>query len=76
MKNSIPTKTLIIIIIVLIPFLLTQAAWIFRDAKNRGEKHYWFWGIFGLLNIPESLLIYLLVTRVILPRKRRNKKVS
>lgn len=49
----------------LIPMAIIQGTWIFNDAKKRGEKYYWLWGIFGLLNIPSSLIIYLLVTRVI-----------
>jgi hypothetical protein len=63
-------KTLIIVLIILIPLLIAQAVWIFRDAKKRGGKYYWLWGFFGLLNIPESLIVYLLVTRVILDRKK------
>lgn len=67
--TTVSTKTLIIILIVVIPLLIIQASWIFQDAKKRGEKHYWLWGIFGLLHIPECLIIYLIVTRVILDRK-------
>ena len=63
------TKVLIIILIIVIPLLIAQGTWIFRDAKKRGEKYYWLWGFFGLLHLPESLLIYLLVTRVIKGRK-------
>lgn len=48
---------------ILIPLLLLQALWIFTDAKKRNEKYYWAWGLFGLLNIPTSLLIYIFVTR-------------
>lgn len=50
---------------ILIPILLIQGLWIFQDASKRGE-HKWLWGIFGLLNVPSNLLIYLIVTRVIL----------
>lgn len=42
--------------------LLTQSLWIFHDARKRGENA-WLWGLLGLLNIPSSLLVYLLVTR-------------
>ena len=42
--------------------LLTQATWIFIDAKKRGEMA-WLWGLLGLLNVPTSLIVYLLVTR-------------
>ena len=42
--------------------VLTQALWIFHDARKRGENA-WLWGLLGLLNVPSSLLVYLLVTR-------------
>jgi hypothetical protein len=61
------------IVLILIPFLITQSCWIFQDAKKRGETHYWLWGIFGLLNIPESLIVYLIVTRIILDRIKKNR---
>lgn len=63
------TKQLVLTLVLLSPILLIQGAWIFRDAKKRGEKYYWIWGIFGILNVPSNLIIYLLVTRVILKDK-------
>ena len=42
--------------------LLVQAIWIYRDASKRGERRI-LWGLFGLLNVPSSLVVYLLVTR-------------
>jgi len=48
--------------------LFAQASWIFFDASKRGENK-WIWGIFGLLNVPSSLIVYLLVTRVFLKGK-------
>ena len=42
--------------------LLGQAAWIYRDAALRGERKF-LWGLFGLVNCPSSLIVYLLVTR-------------
>ncbi|HHW57099.1 MAG TPA: zinc ribbon domain-containing protein [Clostridia bacterium] len=50
-------------LIVVTPLLLLQATWIFMDARKRGEKYYWAWGLLGLLNFPTSLIIYLIVTR-------------
>jgi hypothetical protein len=46
--------------------LLGQAVWIYIDATKRGEKKRVFWGLYGLLNVPSSLLVYLLVTRTLL----------
>jgi hypothetical protein len=45
-----------------------QALWIFSDARKRGENH-WLWGFLGLLNVPSSLIVYLLVTRVYRKKK-------
>jgi hypothetical protein len=64
------TRLLVVVLIFAIPLLLLQAAWIFYDARKRGEKYYWLWGLFGLLNVPESLIIYLIVTRIILNKKK------
>lgn len=47
--------------------LLAQALWIFHDARKRGENA-WLWGLLGLLNVPSSLIVYLLVTR-----RKKNK---
>lgn len=50
--------------VVLIGLLLVQGCWIFWDASKRGENK-WLWGLFGLLNVPSNLIVYLIVTRVI-----------
>ncbi|WP_425448488.1 zinc-ribbon domain-containing protein [Dethiothermospora halolimnae] len=60
--------------------LLIQASWIFYDASKRGENK-WLWGIFGLLNVPSNLIIYLIVTRIIFktkecPNCRKNIKLN
>lgn len=65
------TKNHLSILCILVPILLIQSAWIFYDSRKRKEKYYWLWGIFGLLNVPSSLIIYLLVTRVILNKQRK-----
>ncbi|HLV09055.1 MAG TPA: zinc ribbon domain-containing protein, partial [Halanaerobiales bacterium] len=43
--------------------VFVQGLWIFFDARRREERWYWLWGLFGLLNFPSSLIIYLLITR-------------
>ncbi|NLW55898.1 MAG: hypothetical protein GX050_04660 [Firmicutes bacterium] len=48
--------------ILLAVLLFSQALWIFTDARKRGENA-WLWGLLGLLNVPSSLIVYLLVTR-------------
>mgnify|MGYP000978757477 CR=1 FL=1 len=37
-----------------------QGLWIFLDAGRHGLNR-WLWGLLGLLNIPTSLIVYLLV---------------
>lgn len=46
----------------LLSLLLAQGWWIFKDAKKRGQNP-WLWGALGLLNVPSSLIIYLLVMK-------------
>lgn len=71
MKHN--TTNIIIALSIAIPFLLTQATWIFLDARKREEKYYWLWGLFGLINVPQSIIIYLIVTRIIM-KKNIDKK--
>ncbi|MDF2880671.1 MAG: hypothetical protein K0R54_1228 [Clostridiaceae bacterium] len=66
-------KTIILLLIALSPLLILQAWWIFKDAKKIGEKYYWLWGLFGLLHLPESLIIYLVITRLIKKKGLRGK---
>jgi hypothetical protein len=67
------TKTQLIIVFgIAIPLLLVQAAWIFLDARKRKEKRYWLWGLFGLINCPQSIIVYLVVTRIILDKKKKD----
>jgi len=40
--------------------LLTQATWIFLDARRRGARA-WLWGLIGLTSCPGALLLYWLV---------------
>ena len=66
------TNLLITLLIIGIPILLIQGAWVFYDARRRKEKYYWLWAIFALINTPGNLIIYLLVTRVILNTKNKS----
>ncbi|QGU95889.1 sigmaY antisigma factor component [Clostridium bovifaecis] len=55
-------------LLIVSPILLIQGLWMFLDARKRGEKYYWLWGIFGLINTPGNLVIYLIVTRIIIDK--------
>ena len=69
------TEIIKIVLPIVLPILFAQGLWIFKDAKKRGEKHYWLWGIFGLLNAPGNLIIYLIITRVIIDRYNKSNKL-
>ncbi|MTI47498.1 zinc ribbon domain-containing protein [Sporosalibacterium faouarense] len=58
----------LIIWILLAVVLLIQGSWIFYDASKRGENK-WLWGLFGILNTPSNLIVYLIVTRIIFKTK-------
>ena len=49
--------------------LLTQSIWLFLDARKR-ESYPWVWGIWGLVQFPLPTIVYLIVVRKVL-RKRR-----
>jgi hypothetical protein len=68
--GELSVRNIIVLVIIAIPLLLIQAIWIFQDAKRRGEKYYWLWGLFGLIHVPQSVLIYLIVTRIIMNKKK------
>lgn len=54
--------------IIAISLLVLQGSWIFFDASKQGRNK-WVWGFFGLLNVPSSLIIYLIITRYLLKTK-------
>lgn len=51
------------LLVLLGALVVSQATWIFHDARKRGESYAWLWGLFGLVNVPSSLVVYILVTR-------------
>lgn len=42
--------------------LFSQSTWLFLDARKRGSNC-WFWGIWGIIQAPGPLIVYLLVVR-------------
>jgi hypothetical protein len=65
---------LLLVLALVTPILIAQATWIFLDARKRKENKYWLWGLFGLLNFPQSLIVYLVVTRLILDKRKPDNK--
>ena len=59
-------------ILLIIAALLVQGTWLFRNARNRGKKA-WFWGLWGVTTVPTPTVVYLLVA--ILPDLRRQHKL-
>lgn len=70
------TKAKLLTFLLITPILLIQGIWVFKDAKKRGEKYYWLWGIYGLLNTPGNLIVYLIVTRLIIDKYRKRNNNS
>ncbi|MDF1508929.1 transcriptional regulator [Robertmurraya sp. DFI.2.37] len=59
------------ILLLLLPFVLAQSILLFIDAKKR-RSYPWFWGIWGLIQIPMPTVFYFLF--VILPNKRKQNR--
>jgi hypothetical protein len=57
-------------IVIIVPILLFQGTWMFLDAGKRG-KWRWLWGLWGLIQIPIPILIYLFFVRLPDERKKR-----
>lgn len=49
-----------------------QSTWLFVDAKRR-SRFPWFWGLWGLIQIPMPFIIYWLVVRKGWPVRRRKR---
>jgi uncharacterized BrkB/YihY/UPF0761 family membrane protein len=52
------------VIAIVVPILLTQSIYLFIDARKR-EHYPWLWGIWGLIQAPMPLIVYLIVVRKI-----------
>jgi hypothetical protein len=44
--------------------LLSQSIWLFRDAQKR-SAYPWLWGLWGLIQFPTPLVVYLIIVRKI-----------
>ncbi|WP_291580547.1 sigmaY antisigma factor component, partial [Clostridium sp. UBA6640] len=49
--------------------LIIQGTWVFRDARKRGNKYYWLWGLLCSINIPTNLILYLIARKIIEKKK-------
>lgn len=49
--------------------LICQGSWMFWDARKRGHNA-WLWGFLGLIQFPMYLIIYLIFSRKIAPRRK------
>jgi len=60
--------------ILLAAILFTQAIFLYQDAAKRNANK-WIWGIWGLIQAPTPLIVYLFVVRKILSHNEREKKI-
>lgn len=58
-------------IVLIVVGVLVQSTFLFIDAKKKNSFP-WFWGIWGLIQLPTPTVFYLLF--VIIPYKRRQKR--
>ena len=68
------TEQKVIILISIVPILLIQSIWLFIDAKKRGS-YAWFWGIWGLIQVPMPTIFYLIFV-IWLPKRRQQKLIK
>lgn len=59
---------------ILVAILLVQGAWLFIDARRRGRRA-WLWGLWGVINTPTPLIVYLLVV-VWRDHRRHNRSLA
>lgn len=53
--------------------LLAQSSFLFRDAQKRNLKP-WFWGIWGLMQVPTPLIVYLIFRKIRDVRRKKNEE--
>ncbi|MGD7045573.1 sigmaY antisigma factor component [Jeotgalibacillus proteolyticus] len=63
----------IVFFILLAIILLAQSIYLFIDARKRGHAR-WFWGLWGMIQTPMPILIYLLWSRVVTPAIQRRRE--
>jgi len=67
--KDIPLWAIILFSVIYVPLAVIQATWLFLDARKH-KRFPWFWGIWGLINIPMPSIVYWLWSMYI---SRRNK---
>lgn len=68
--KTVPEHVPVWLWIVIGAVMLCQGTWLFVDARKRGASA-WFWGLWGLVQFPLPLVLYWLVVRAGLFRRRR-----
>lgn len=51
-------------------FLFAQSTFLFIHSRRNGRLH-WFWGLWGMLNVPTPLVVYLIYIKLIVPYRER-----
>lgn len=57
--------------LLLAAILISQSTWLFLDARKR-DSIPWFWGVWGLIHFPTPLIVYWLVVRMGLFKRKNN----
>ncbi|MDG5473856.1 sigmaY antisigma factor component [Jeotgalibacillus sp. ET6] len=63
----------IVFFILLAIILLAQSIYLFIDARKRGHAR-WFWGLWGMIQTPMPIVVYLLWSRVVTPAIQRRRE--
>lgn len=63
------------LILLLIPFLVIQGIWLFKDARKRNAMA-WLWGIWGLLQLPAPAIVYYFVVVRKSKREERSRWIQ
>lgn len=50
--------------------LFAQSLFLFIHSRRNGHLH-WFWGIWGMLNLPTPLIVYIIYIKLIIPFRER-----
>ncbi|RKD75140.1 hypothetical protein ATL39_0836 [Sinobaca qinghaiensis] len=51
-------------------FLFAQSTFLFIHSRRNGRLR-WFWGIWGMLNVPTPLVVYIIYIKYIIPYRER-----
>lgn len=69
------TKEEIYLLLLIIPVLLAQSIYLFLDARKNGH-HFWFWGLWGLIQTPMPLIFYFIFAKKIWKKYKKGERIE